>query len=38
LKTIQSNDTIRIMMLEKRLNKSLATTHANIPIKKFEDR
>ena len=38
LKTIQSNDRIRIMMLEKRLNKSLAKTHANIPIKKFEDR
>jgi len=38
LKTIQSNDKIRIMMLEKRLNKSLATTHANISNQKHEDR
>jgi len=38
LKTIQSNDRIRVMMLEKRLNKSLANTHANISTKKFEDR
>ena len=38
LKTIQSDDRMRIMMLEKRLNKSLATKHANISNQELEDR
>jgi len=38
LKTIRSNDRVRITMLEKRLNKTLATTHANISNQKHEDR